>query len=113
MKKFLCTATSACLIFLVGCGQSGMVTNLSSQHQDDVADMAVTTVSFVSGMGCSDPNCTDASHHHDCPPDCGDYEHHHNCGLDCTEVSHHHSNTSTVNESGQHHEEQHHGGNHH
>ena len=108
MKNFLCIAV-AYLIFLAGYSQSGMVMNLTSQLQDDLPDTAV----FVSGMGCSDPDCMDASHHHDCPPDCGDYEHYHNCTLDCAETSHHHSSASGVNESGQHHTEQHHGGNHH
>ncbi|MDE6433509.1 MAG: hypothetical protein K2L07_04700, partial [Lachnospiraceae bacterium] len=89
MKKIFCTAMFACLIFLAGCGQSGTVTDLSSKRQDNASG---TTV-FVSGMGCSDRDCTDTSHHHDCPPDCGDYEHYHNCDLDCTEASHHHANT--------------------
>ena len=92
MKNFLCIATVAYLIFLTGCSQSGMVMNLTSQLQDNLPDTAV----FVSGMGCSDPDCTDASHHHDCPPDCGDYEHHHNCDLDCTEESHHHADSTIV-----------------
>ena len=56
-------------------------------------------VSFVAGMGCTDPNCTDPGHHHDCPVDCADYEHHHNCALDCAEPSHNHKD---------HHEEPHH-----
>ena len=118
MKKFLCTVMFSCLIFLAGCGQNDMVTNSPSRLQDN--ESVSDTVTFVSGMGCSDSDCTDASHHHDCPPDCGDYEHHHNCGLDCTETSHHHNGTSAVDESEQHHEEQrqqhtkqHHGDSHH
>ena len=88
MKKFLCTAALACLICTAGCGQSqsNIITDLPSKIPEEVSDIAV----FVSGMGCSDPNCTDASHHHDCLPDCGDYAHHHNCSLDCTDASHHH-----------------------
>ena len=86
MKKLFCTTAFVCVKFLAGCGQIGMSTNLTPQIQDDVSDIV-----FISGMGCSDPTCTDTSHHHDCPPDCGDYEHHHNCDLDCTEVSHHHT----------------------
>ena len=109
MKRFLCTAMFGCLIFLTGCGQRDRGMNLSSHLQDDVSGKAV----FVSGMGCSDSNCTDPTHHHDCPPDCGDYEHYHNCDLNCTETSHHHNGMSDGNESGQHHEEQHHGGGHH
>lgn len=109
MKRFLCTAMFGCLIFLTGCGQRDRGINLSSHAQDDVSGKAV----FVSGMGCNDPNCTDPSHHHDCPPDCGDYEHYHTCDLNCTETSHHHNNMNGVNESGQHHAEQHHGGGHH
>ncbi len=80
----------------------------NNQYPDSTPDAGV---SFVSGMGCSDPDCTDPDHYHDCPPDCSDYDHHHNCDLDCTEANHHHRNT--VNKSGQHHSERHHGGNHH
>ncbi|MDE7283313.1 MAG: M56 family metallopeptidase [Lachnospiraceae bacterium] len=91
---------------------AGLSEDTSQEHHTD--PVTVTNVSFVSGMGCSDPNCTDASHHHDCPIDCGDYEHHHNCGLDCTIASHHHSGAGTVSgTTTQHHPEQHHSGNHH
>ncbi|MDE6747869.1 MAG: M56 family metallopeptidase [Lachnospiraceae bacterium] len=86
-------------------------TEHEQEHHTDSA--TVTNVSFVSGMGCSDPDCTDATHHHDCPIDCGDYEHHHNCGLDCTIASHHHSGTSAVSGTTQHHPDQHHKDNHH
>ena len=89
MKKVLCTVTLVCLLFMTGCGRNGMIANLTHQLQGNASD----TAAFVSGMGCSDPSCTDTSHHHDCPSDCGDYEHHHNCGLDCAEVSHHHGDT--------------------
>ncbi len=118
MKKFLCATTFACLILMTGCGKNDMIEDISSDIQEDVSEQVqhhveieymgednvdsvkMTTVSFVNGMGCSDPDCTDASHHHDCPSDCDDYEHHHNCGLDCTEASHHHAYTE--------HEETHH-----
>ena len=118
MKKSFCIIASACLIFMTGCGQRDLIEDISSDIQEDVSEpeqhnvdieyvgednvdsVKVTTISFVNGMGCSDTNCTDASHHHDCPSDCGDYEHHHNCGLDCTEESHHHAYTE--------HEETHH-----
>lgn len=131
MKKSFSIIAFACLIFMTGCGRSDRIENISSdtqeevsepvQHQVDIEYMGednvdsaeVTTVSFVSGMGCSDPDCTDASHHHDCPADCDDYEHHHNCDLDCTEESHHHSGTNSVNGTEQHHSEQRHGGSHH
>ena len=53
----------------------------------------VTTVAFLSSMGCNDINCTDASHYHDCPTDCTDYDHYHSCALDCSETEHHHSQT--------------------
>lgn len=108
MEKFLYIAAIAFLMVQIGHGQSGMISEPYAQTQGDVSDTV-----FVSGMGCSDPNCTDASHYHDCPIDCGDYEHHHHCGLDCIEVSHHHRGMSGVYESGQHHVEEHHGGYHH
>lgn len=103
MRKFLCIAAFSCLIFCAGCGQSDVKTDLPSQP----------TAAFVSGMGCSDPNCTDASHHHDCPADCEDYDHHHSCDLDCTDASHHHEGVNNTNDSGQHHTEQHREDNHH
>lgn len=102
MRKSLCAAALACLFLLAGCGgpdadvsrQSGEVSALSG---------------FVSGMGCSDPNCTDASHHHDCPADCTDYSHYHSCSLDCTEAGHHHNGETTASGSGQqHHKDSHH-----
>ena len=67
----------------------------------DTSDAVPVTAAFVPGMGCSDPACTDASHHHDCPADCADYEHYHTCALDCTEASHHHS-TAASGTSGHH-----------
>ncbi len=113
MKEYYYTVILVCMLFMTGCRQSeissGINENITSQLQYDISD---TTV-FVSGMGCSDPSCTDPAHHHDCPPDCEDYDHHHNCDLDCTEISHHHRGTSAVNGLGQHHSEWHHGGNHH
>ena len=63
----------------------------STLSPDESPSSGAASVSFISGMDCNDPNCTDPSHHHDCPADCGDYDHHHNCGLDCTDASHHHS----------------------
>lgn len=109
MKKLLCTATLVCLLFMTGCGKNEITADSNSLLQNNTSGTAV----FVSGMGCSNPDCTDISHHHDCPSDCADYDHHHNCSLDCTEASHHHRGTSEGNESGQHHQEEHHGGNHH
>ena len=109
MKNFLFTAGLMCVLFITGCDKGEIITNLNFHLPYNVSD---TTV-FVSGMGCSDLNCTDTSHHHDCLPDCEDYDHHHNCSLDCTEASHHHSSTSRVNETGHHHSEKQHGGNHH
>ena len=58
-------------------------------------DAAPAAAAFLPGMGCSDPACTDAAHHHDCPADCADYEHHHACALDCTEAGHHHGTAAS------------------
>ena len=84
MKKnvLLCVAL-ACVLALSGCGSEAP--NVSPSE-----GLPTANISFVSGMGCDDPTCTDASHHHDCPPDCADYDHHHHCGLDCNEPDHHH-----------------------
>ena len=68
----------------------------------------VSTVAFVSGMGCSDQTCTDVSHHHDCPADCADYDHYHSCVLDCSEAQHHHSSKTVASGHGEHHEDKHH-----
>jgi len=56
-------------------------------------EQVLSTAAFVPGMGCSDPYCMDASHHHDCPSTCTDYSHYHTCSLDCADTSHHHNNT--------------------
>lgn len=108
MLKCLYMVVSAYLILLTGIGNDGMMMEFHSQYQDD----ASAATAFVSGMGCSDPYCTDITHHHDCPQDCEDYNHY-NCDLDCTEAEHCHRGTSGDNESGQHHGEQHHGEQHH
>ncbi len=84
MKRYLYCITLLSLLFVTGCSKSEILDTSVSQFQNGSAQM------FVSGMGCSDSNCTDPSHHHDCPEDCNDYSHHHNCSLDCTEESHHH-----------------------
>lgn len=73
-----------------GSAQSG----LPLQGTPDAAPIATA---FVPGMGCSDPACTDAAHHHDCPAGCADYEHHHTCALDCTDASHHHGMAASNN----------------
>lgn len=160
MLKYLYMIVSAYLILLTGSGNDGMMMEFHSQedataptafvsgmgcsdpyctdishHHDcpqdcedynhyhncslDCAEtghhhglMTDANGSFVCGMGCSDPYCTDITHHHDCPQDCGDYNHYHNCDLDCTEAEHCHRGTSGGNESGQHHGGQHHGNHH-
>lgn len=64
-------------------------------------------VTFMPGMGCNDPACTDPAHHHDCPAACTDYSHHHTCPLNCTDAAHHHGGFTTASGGG------HHGGGHH
>ena len=108
MKKNFFVITLICLLFMTGCGRSDKMINPNSNLQNQNYHSAT----FVNGMGCSDPNCTDSSHHHDCPSDCQDYSHHHNCDLDCQEESHHHNTTSKTSTS-IHHQEQHHGSTHH
>ena len=77
-----------------------------------VQTQTLTAVSYISGMGCSDPNCTDPSHYHNCPADCGNYEHHHNCALDCAEPSHCHAGTTVSTGGGISHGGGHHGRHH-
>lgn len=133
MRKMICIVVSVCFIFLTGCGRSEKVKDSPSKLQENVSDTSV----FVSGMGCSDTDCMDLSHYHNCPlddedygcyyncpTDCEDYEHHqncllddedhgcyYNCPMDCTERSHHHSGTGNAVES-EHHGERHHGNKH-
>ena len=78
------------------------------QNTNPIESSEVPAASFVSGMGCNDQNCTDASHHHDCPADCTDYDHYHNCALDCHETSHHHGGETAVEGHGKHHGNNHH-----
>ncbi len=84
---------------------SGTHCHLEIQQNETPVDPAsffdieqiMSTVTFLPGMGCSNPYCTDASHHHDCPADCTDYSHHHTCPLDCTDTSHHHAGVAAAN----------------
>ena len=104
MKKNCCMIAVVFLL-LTGCGakipnsqaglsqselpgsstRSELSTAASQSHHDEVS------TTFMNGMGCSDKNCTNPSHYHDCPADCADYDHYHNCSLDCVETDHHHS----------------------
>lgn len=94
LKNILCIIALLSIFLLTGC--SNTEPSVSQTTGDPVAN-----ISFVGGMGCNDPSCTDPSHHHDCPSDCKEYEHHHHCDLDCTDPVHsHHSNGH--NESGHH-----------
>ena len=94
MKKPKCKKTFGalvltCVLFLNGC-------STATPEESSTVDGSGTNISFVSGMGCSDPTCTDPSHHHDCPSDCTEYDHHHHCDLDCTDPAHnHHSSGHT------------------
>ena len=45
---------------------------------------------FSNSMGCSDKNCSDASHFHDCNEDCSDPAHYHFCESDCNIKEHNH-----------------------
>lgn len=104
MKKFICINALVFIFMLTGCSSEYPNTSdLSSQP-----DQSSANVAFISSMGCNDPNCTDASHHHDCPPDCTDYDHYHSCNLDCTETSHHHSSQTAEGNHGEHHDDGHH-----
>ena len=85
----------ALVFLLAGCG--GETAGGTPQNSAPEAG----PVSFVAGMGCTDPTCTDPSHHHDCPADCADYEHHHHCPLDCTDASHNHAAHHEADGSGQ------------
>ena len=104
MKKFLCMITLVFLFVQAGCSsETQEALDLSPQPGNDT-----TNVAFLSSMGCSDQNCTNASHYHDCPPDCTDYDHYHNCNLDCAETSHHHDSQTVSGGHGEHHDDSHH-----
>ncbi len=124
-KTFVILTLVLFLLAFVGCAaqqdsaeQTGSASQLSAPSSS--TEVPLENTAFISGMGCSDPTCTDASHHHDCPEDCTDYDHHHNCPLDCTEAGHHHSTSSSTagaaQTAGTHHAESHashHGDSHH
>lgn len=99
MKEIFYTAALIC----------GILTNFTSPAQSSAFD----TATFISGMGCDNLDCTDASHHHDCLPDCEDFDHHHNCDLDCTQASHHHNSMNESIQTQRHHTGHHHGRGHH
>ncbi len=107
MKKYFYAITILCLLFIIG-GSRNQEFATSISHLQNANEEV-----FVSGMGCSNLNCTDSSHYHDCPTDCKDYNHYHNCNLDCTEVIHHHNRTTEANELEHHYQKKHHGSNHH
>lgn len=78
-------------------------------HQNDrhhsATSSGTTTGHFIHSMDCSDPNCTNAAHFHDCPSDCNDGAHYHNCPTTCTIAAHghptdHKSESSNKNSSG-------------
>lgn len=86
LNKRICATVLLSFLLLSGCSNT-------MPEATEAASGSTPNASFVSGMGCDDPSCTDPSHYHDCPPDCAEYEHHHHCGLDCDDPSHdHHSN---------------------
>lgn len=60
-------------------------------HQTDNHHTQENTArSFMSSMGCSDKDCTDSSHFHDCSEDCSDPAHYHSCESDCNIKEHNH-----------------------
>lgn len=81
----------------------------------DLTHSATNTANivFLSSFGCSDQNCTDPSHYHNCPPDCTDYDHYHNCTWGCTETSHHHGGQTVKGGHGEHYNDSHHNDDHH
>lgn len=113
MKKYHCVIILFCVLFITGCGKSETLDISISNYQNG------NTTTFVSGMGCNNPNCTDSSHHHDCSENCTDYSHYHNCDLNCTDVNHHHDNSkhtnsnTNTNKSGHHNQKGHHRSSHH
>lgn len=96
-KIHLGLAALLCVFLMAGCSNTEPEGSAPAQPS---AEGSVSNVSFISGMGCDDPACTDPAHHHDCPEDCTDYDHYHHCGLDCDDPSHGHHD-------GEHHGEHH------
>lgn len=99
MRKPLFMSVMLSFMLLAGCGAATLEASEASVQPEKVY---ASPTAYVSGMGCNDPSCTDATHHHDCPADCTEYDHYHNCGLDCTEAQHHHSQNhhQNVNDTG-------------
>lgn len=105
MRKPLCMSVMLSILLLAGCGAAPLKSSDASVQSEKVY---AATTAYVSGMGCNDPTCTDASHHHDCPADCTEYDHYHNCDLSCNEASHHHGGAAVTDGHGKHHGSSHH-----
>ena len=66
----------------------------NTHHTDNQSESHHTENSgnqhFSNSMGCSDKNCSDASHFHSCDEDCSDPAHYHSCESDCNIKEHNH-----------------------
>ncbi len=83
--------------------------NIIAHHNAHHHTITGSTGHFIHSMDCSNTDCTDPEHFHDCPSDCDDPAHYHNCPTDCTIASHGHPGRHT-NNSGH---SDHHGNGHH
>ena len=80
------------------CGADTAGSNHSHQnghHANDTHTQHTATRHFIHSMDCSNQNCTNTAHFHDCPSDCTDGAHYHNCPTDCTIASHGHPGKHT------------------
>ena len=85
------------LLLLAGCG---------GETAEEIAQTAggggtAEPIAFRMSMGCADPECTDDTHHHDCPAECAELDHWHDCPEGCDDTAHAHYGTS-------HHSDRHH-----
>lgn len=75
----------------------------NTHHTDNHHTQHTTSRSFVSSMGCNDPNCSYSTHFHNCDESCDDPAHYHSCDADCTAESHNHPGSHHAeNSSSQH-----------
>lgn len=82
------TATS-----VATCAHAPFLKNADVLKADAVDTVTAETakLSFVSSMGCSDPDCTNPEHYHSCDTSCEDLDHYHECDETCNHaVGQHH-----------------------
>lgn len=92
------------------CGEDIRIRDHShlNDHHTVTGSGTASTGHFIHSMDCSNTDCTNPEHFHDCPSDCDDGAHYHNCPTDCTIESHGHPGKHTNKTGSGHHDNGHH-----